>query len=103
MSARCRAAAPLLLAALAAPAAELDEPVKPVPLSLYQDPNRVALGRLLFHDARLSTNNRVSCASCHDLGRGGPDPHPHPHPDRPEQPAGGGRPAAAVPRRLPER
>lgn len=73
MSARCRAAAPLLLAALAAPAAELDEPVKPVPLSLNQDPNRAALGRQLFHDARLSANNRVACASCHDLGRGGVD------------------------------
>jgi cytochrome c peroxidase len=26
----------------------------------------VALGRLLFYDVRLSGNNRISCASCHD-------------------------------------
>lgn len=31
------------------------------------------LRRLLFRDARLSGNGRVSCASCHDLGKGGGD------------------------------
>ncbi|HEX3904908.1 MAG TPA: cytochrome c peroxidase [Polyangia bacterium] len=38
-----------------------------------QDPNRVALGRLLFHDPRLSKNRQVSCNSCHVLTRFGID------------------------------
>jgi cytochrome c peroxidase len=71
MTSRLFAAA--LLTVLPAGAAPLDEPIKPVPLSLHQDPARAALGRQLFHDARLSANNRVSCASCHDLARGGAD------------------------------
>jgi cytochrome c peroxidase len=51
----------------------LDEPIKPVPLSLHQAPAQVALGQRLFNDVRLSAGNRVSCASCHDLARGGGD------------------------------
>ena len=38
-----------------------------------QDPNRVALGRLLFHDPRLSKNREVSCATCHVLTKFGID------------------------------
>lgn len=38
-----------------------------------QDPNRVALGRLLFHDPRLSNSRVVSCNSCHVLTRFGID------------------------------
>src|SRR5579862_539545 len=38
-----------------------------------QDPNRVALGRLLFHDPRLSKSHHVSCNSCHVLRRFGMD------------------------------
>lgn len=34
----------------------------------------VALGRLLFHDPRLSRDGRVSCASCHDPARAFADP-----------------------------
>ena len=41
--------------------------------SLPQDPNRVALGRLLFHDPRLSKSSEVSCNSCHTLTRFGID------------------------------
>ncbi|HTB60647.1 MAG TPA: cytochrome c peroxidase [Polyangia bacterium] len=37
------------------------------------DPNRVALGRLLFHDPRLSKGQEVSCNSCHILTRFGID------------------------------
>lgn len=70
-------AAGVLTAVLATAGEPLrDEPIQPVPLSLRQDPARVALGRRLFNDARLSANNRVSCASCHDLGRGGADRRP---------------------------
>lgn len=54
-------------------AAPLDEPIKPLPLSLNQDPARVALGARLFADKRLSANGQVACASCHDLARGGAD------------------------------
>ena len=34
---------------------------------------RIYLGYLLYNDGRLSTTNRVSCASCHDLTKGGTD------------------------------
>ncbi len=33
-------------------------------------PELVALGELLFHDARLSSTGKVSCASCHDPATG---------------------------------
>lgn len=34
---------------------------------------RIYLGWLLYNDGRLSTTNEVSCASCHDLTKGGTD------------------------------
>ncbi len=37
------------------------------------DKARIYLGHLLYHDGRLSTNDKVSCASCHDLTKGGTD------------------------------
>ena len=37
---------------------------------------KVELGRMLFHDARLSESKTVSCASCHALAEGGADHHP---------------------------
>jgi cytochrome c peroxidase len=60
------------IAAIAAPP-RLDEPIQPVPLTHGQDLARADLGRRLFNDVRLSANSRVSCASCHDLGKGGAD------------------------------
>src|SRR5436190_748556 len=33
------------------------------------DAEKVALGRALFFDARLSKDSDVSCNSCHDLGK----------------------------------
>ncbi len=36
-------------------------------------PEKVALGRMLYHDARLSKGQDVSCNSCHDLARFGVD------------------------------
>lgn len=50
-----------------------DEPVRPLPLSVERDAKKVALGRELFHDVRLSGDNTLSCASCHDLKKGGTD------------------------------
>ena len=37
---------------------------------------RMDLGYRLYHDARLSTNNAVSCSSCHDVSKGGTDNKP---------------------------
>ncbi len=51
----------------------LNEPIKPIPLTVDVDPKKVALGRMLFHDTRLSDDNTLSCASCHDLKAGGVD------------------------------
>ena len=50
-----------------------DEPIKPLPDSIEVDATKAALGRILFHDPRLSKDGTVSCASCHVLGSGGGD------------------------------
>lgn len=50
---------------------------QPLPRELKLDADTVALGRKLFHDARLSADNTISCASCHPLGRGGADGRVH--------------------------
>jgi cytochrome c peroxidase len=47
--------------------------VQPIPLEHGQDPVKVALGDKLYHDVRLSGDNTLSCASCHDLKKGGTD------------------------------
>jgi len=47
--------------------------LQPLPDSVDEDPAKVALGDQLFHDVRLSTDNTISCASCHDLAKGGTD------------------------------
>ncbi|MDE0456534.1 MAG: cytochrome-c peroxidase [Chromatiales bacterium] len=49
------------------------EPIRPIPDVPDADPEKVALGRALFHDPRLSRDNTTACASCHDLGNGGDD------------------------------
>ncbi|MDR2151936.1 MAG: cytochrome-c peroxidase [Helicobacteraceae bacterium] len=49
------------------------EPIIPVTKPTNLDPKKVELGRTLFHDPRLSKDGNVSCASCHDLERGGVD------------------------------
>lgn len=49
------------------------EPVQPLPLTVDLDPEIVALGDKLFHDRRLSGDDTLNCASCHDLTRGGTD------------------------------
>lgn len=50
-----------------------EEPITPIPLASHLDRNKVALGQRLFNDTRLSADDTVSCASCHDLARGGVD------------------------------
>ncbi len=49
------------------------EPITPIPQKLDLDERKVALGERLYHDPRLSKNNTISCASCHDLKKGGTD------------------------------
>lgn len=44
------------------------------PASNPADDRVATLGRVLFHDLRLSTNNRASCASCHQQRFGFTDP-----------------------------
>jgi cytochrome c peroxidase len=53
------------------------EPIKPIPPVAGLDADKVSLGRSLFHEPRLSHDNTVSCASCHDLGKGGADGRTH--------------------------
>lgn len=49
------------------------EPILPLPSNESLDETKVQLGYKLFMDPRLSKNNSVSCASCHDLQNGGDD------------------------------
>jgi cytochrome c peroxidase len=49
------------------------EPLSPLPDPPRLDPKVVDLGRRLFAETRLSSDNAVSCASCHDLARSGVD------------------------------
>ena len=53
-----------------------DAPIHPIFRQKNLDKNKVALGELLFHDPRLSSNNSVSCANCHNLAAGGVDSMP---------------------------
>jgi cytochrome c peroxidase len=52
------------------------EPIQPLPLALDLDSDKVRLGERLYHDPRLSGDNTISCASCHDLTKGGTDQLP---------------------------
>ena len=56
-----------------------NEPVRPIDLTLDVDPAKAALGFALYHDTRLSVDNTVSCASCHELDNAGVDNHQYSH------------------------
>jgi cytochrome c peroxidase len=47
--------------------------IRPIPEKLDHDPAKAALGGELYHDKRLSGDDTISCASCHDLTLGGSD------------------------------
>lgn len=51
-------------------AAEL---ITPIPVSLDVDAEKVSLGKELFFDTKLSKDNTISCATCHQLENGGDD------------------------------
>jgi cytochrome c peroxidase len=50
-----------------------DEPIQPIEAPRGLDARKVELGRKLFHDPRLSHDNQLSCATCHNLKTGGTD------------------------------
>ncbi len=50
-----------------------NEPVQVIPDSIPVNHAKVELGRMLYNDVRLSVDNSISCASCHDLSKGGTD------------------------------
>src|SRR4051812_1746255 len=53
--------------------AQSSEPIKPIPTENKLDPKKVALGERLFNDKRLSKDNSLACAGCHNLAQGGVD------------------------------
>lgn len=50
-----------------------NEPVRPIPDVVPTDSAKVALGKELYHDTRLSGDGTVSCASCHAIETAGVD------------------------------
>jgi cytochrome c peroxidase len=54
------------------------EPITPIPLHLNLDERKVALGKRLFYEPRLSHDDSISCAHCHNLAKGGVDGLPRP-------------------------
>jgi len=48
-------------------------PIKPLPEKVEVDYPKALLGERLFSDPRLSKDDTVSCATCHDLSHGGDD------------------------------
>ena len=65
----------LLLAVSAAPPLGLDL-YRPVPENNPLTKDKVALGRRLFFDKRLSRDGKLACATCHDPKRGFADANP---------------------------
>jgi len=49
------------------------EPISPIPQTVTFDEDRAMLGESLFFDTRLSKDNTVACATCHQLDDGGGD------------------------------
>jgi len=56
----------------------VERPIHPLPPPRGGHADKVAIGRRLFHDVRLSTDDTVSCASCHALYKAGVDRSPFP-------------------------
>lgn len=49
----------------------------PAPSDNPTTPEKVALGKMLYHDPRLSSTGTVSCSSCHNTMLGGEDNRPN--------------------------
>ncbi|MGA8173083.1 MAG: cytochrome c peroxidase [Methylocystis sp.] len=66
----------LAVDALRDQANSLFKPIPQTPPALPDEastPEKVALGKMLYFDVRVSENHDVSCNSCHDIGLGGVD------------------------------
>ncbi|MBR4597167.1 MAG: heme-binding domain-containing protein, partial [Opitutales bacterium] len=50
-----------------------NETVRPLNPAPKTDPQKAALGKELYNDTRLSKDNTISCATCHNLSLGGVD------------------------------
>ncbi len=50
-----------------------DAPIQPIPLSSKTNSQKVTLGEKLFHEPLLSSDNTISCASCHNVNEYGID------------------------------
>ncbi|MDJ0724330.1 MAG: cytochrome c peroxidase [Prochloraceae cyanobacterium] len=51
----------------------IEEPIRPIPLKIPLNSEKVKLGEQLFYEVKLSKNETISCASCHNLKTGGTD------------------------------
>lgn len=60
----------LFVPAIQVVAQELGLPPVPIPANNPQSPAKIALGEKLFHDTSFSADGKVSCATCHDQGKG---------------------------------
>lgn len=69
---RCLVVA-LCLLAFADGWAETVPMITPLPQKTDADPQKARLGELLFNDPRLSRDDRLACATCHQLEQGGDD------------------------------
>lgn len=69
------AAIAALLPGVVVQAQMVAEPIQPIPYPDFSPEQRarIALGRALFNEPRLSRDNSTSCASCHSLELGGAD------------------------------
>ena len=67
---------PLFSAELPAPVALAPLPPPPSPVENPTTPEKVALGKMLFFDRRLSGDGTMTCATCHDPGSGFADALP---------------------------
>ncbi|RXJ69621.1 cytochrome B6 [Halarcobacter ebronensis] len=47
--------------------------ITPIPQTIEFNYNKAILGKKLFFDNKLSKDNTISCATCHDLNNGGDD------------------------------
>lgn len=63
----------LLMSPAASSAQISKEPITPIPLVISVNKAKARLGMQLFNDVRLSRNNTISCASCHNLSNWGID------------------------------
>ena len=51
----------------------VNESIRPIPDAVEHDTRKAELGKILYHDTRLSADNTISCATCHGINTGGVD------------------------------